>query len=59
MQDETPVDCPHCGETFTILIDESVREQDYIEDCFVCCRPIRFKIVCVDGVTESIEVLKD
>lgn len=32
--------CPYCGESIELLIDCSVEEQEYIEDCFVCCRPI-------------------
>lgn len=34
------VDCPYCGERIELLIDCSVAQQDYIEDCQVCCRPI-------------------
>ncbi len=44
------VDCPYCGERIDILIDCSVSHQDYIEDCQVCCRPIRFVVtVAADG----------
>jgi len=32
--------CPYCGETIELLIDCSVAEQEYIEDCQVCCCPI-------------------
>lgn len=32
--------CPYCGEDIVIVIDRSAGEQDYIEDCQVCCRPI-------------------
>ncbi len=38
------VQCPYCGEIIQIEIDPSVEEQDYIEDCSVCCRPIQFNI---------------
>ena len=34
------VSCPYCGESIELLIDDSVSEQEYIEDCSVCCRPI-------------------
>jgi len=35
--------CPYCGEPIDIYIDPGGGElQDYIEDCAVCCRPIRF-----------------
>jgi len=32
--------CPYCGESFTVLVDCSMDEQNYIEDCQVCCQPI-------------------
>ena len=37
---EKPIGCPYCGETITILVDDSLPEQQYVEDCQVCCRPI-------------------
>jgi len=47
---EQTVGCPYCGESISVLIDDSVPEQHYIEDCEVCCRPIEFTvIVSVDG----------
>ncbi len=37
---ETEVTCPYRGETVTIVLDPaSGSEQDYVEDCEVCCRP--------------------
>lgn len=37
---EKPISCPYCGEIITILVDDSLPEQEYVEDCQVCCRPI-------------------
>ena len=37
---QASIDCPYCGESIVILLDVSVDEQQYIEDCQVCCRPI-------------------
>lgn len=37
---EHSIDCPYCGESIVVLVDESVPEQSYVEDCQVCCRPI-------------------
>ena len=37
---EKSISCPYCGENITILVDDSLPEQEYIEDCQVCCRPI-------------------
>jgi hypothetical protein len=39
------ISCPYCGETISILIDDSSPEQQYIEDCQVCCRPIVIDVV--------------
>ncbi len=38
------VQCPYCGESFEALIDTTVDEQQYIEDCEICCRPITFLV---------------
>jgi len=38
--DSSYIDCPYCGEQIEIVVDLSVDEQHYIEDCSVCCRPI-------------------
>ena len=53
---EKDIGCPYCGETITVLIDGTLPEQNYIEDCEVCCRPIVFDVVVdVDGdVTVSV-----
>jgi hypothetical protein len=40
------VTCPHCGEPIDTWPDLGGGErQEYIEDCSVCCRPIRFVAV--------------
>ena len=39
------IGCPYCGETIDVFIDCSVPQQNYIEDCQVCCRPIEFDVV--------------
>ena len=37
--------CPYCAEPIEILVDVSAGEQQYIEDCQVCCRPIVISVV--------------
>lgn len=32
--------CPYCWEEISMILDASVQEQTYIEDCEVCCNPI-------------------
>ena len=41
---EKTVSCPYCGECIDVLVDPSVPQQNYIEDCQVCCRPIVFDV---------------
>ncbi len=48
--------CPHCWEKITLVLDLSVPEQTYIEDCFVCCRPIRVSYTADDGTLMSLNV---
>ena len=38
------INCPYCGEAIEVFLDCSVDQQDYIEDCQVCCRPIEFRV---------------
>ena len=50
--------CPYCGELIQLLIDCSVAQQHYIEDCFVCCRPIVVDVF-VDETGQPIVTLRD
>jgi hypothetical protein len=37
---DATVVCPHCGESVEIALDPgSGEDQEYVEDCQVCCRP--------------------
>ena len=37
---ETIVYCPHCGQANEVALDPgSGGEQEYVEDCQICCRP--------------------
>lgn len=42
---ERRVICPWCSAGFTLLVDPSVDQQDYIEDCQVCCQPILLDVI--------------
>ena len=37
---EQPIFCPYCGESISVLVDDSAADQSYVEDCQVCCRPM-------------------
>ncbi len=45
---ETKISCPYCGESINVLIDCSQGNQEYTEDCQVCCRPIVFRVTLLD-----------
>ncbi|MEM9675090.1 MAG: CPXCG motif-containing cysteine-rich protein [Bacteroidota bacterium] len=32
--------CPYCFSQVSMLLDPSVSQQSYVEDCEVCCNPI-------------------
>jgi len=36
--------CPYCWEEISMLVDISQKQQNYIEDCEVCCNPIQLII---------------
>ena len=44
MLPSTTITCPYCGEAIDLLIDDSAGDQQYIEDCQVCCRPITISV---------------
>ena len=44
VEESTLVSCPYCGESFDITVDMSAGQQSYIEDCYVCCRPITIQV---------------
>jgi transcription elongation factor Elf1 len=43
------IQCPYCGEIIDIVVDLSVAQQSYTEDCAVCCRPIELSIEVVSS----------
>lgn len=47
--------CPYCGEWVNALLDLSGGDQQYIEDCSVCCRPIVFALH-TDGDSWTLQV---
>jgi hypothetical protein len=50
---EHNIGCPYCGEMIEVIIDCSVPQQNYIEDCQVCCCPIEFEIA-VDQLGQAV-----
>jgi hypothetical protein len=54
------VQCPYCGESFDTNVDPSGGSQEYIEDCYVCCRPIVFSLEAdANGNLTSLETRRE
>ena len=54
------VHCPYCGEAFEATVDTSAGDQEYIEDCYVCCRPIIFQLkLDLDGKLGRLQLIRD
>ena len=47
--------CPYCWETISMLIDTSIEDQQYIEDCEVCCNPIQLTVSVFEGEITRLE----
>jgi len=53
------IQCPYCWETIEVLIDDCGEDQQYVEDCQVCCRPINFHLELDDSQQIQVSVFTD
>ncbi|PSF10757.1 CPXCG motif-containing cysteine-rich protein [Marinobacter fuscus] len=53
--DSVLVQCPYCWETLEVSVDPSVPEQEYVEDCQVCCQPILLTVHLDDQLVPHVE----
>ena len=45
MEQEARYVCPSCGEEIVVPVDASAgEEQEYVEDCPVCCAPVQLLV---------------
>ena len=51
--------CPFCGEMISVLVDCSLGEQSYVEDCSVCCQPMLLTIRMDEDGSPSVEALPE
>ncbi len=49
--------CPYCWESISMLLDNSMSKQTYIEDCEVCCNPIQISVQFIN--TELVDFQAD
>jgi hypothetical protein len=46
--------CPYCGERVVILVDASEGDQQYTEDCEVCCQPMVVAVAVAIAEEETV-----
>jgi hypothetical protein len=51
--------CPFCGESFTVAIDTSQGDYDTVQDCEVCCRPMRVSARCAPGRLDALDAFPE
>ena len=56
MEVSETIQCPHCGQSFDLVIDTSTANQRFTTDCEVCCRPFEVSAECEPGEVLSLEV---
>lgn len=49
--------CPYCWEEISMLLDSSISQQEYVEDCEICCNPILLKVK-FDGSLIAFEAME-
>ena len=55
MEQEHFFQYPHCWEEISMILDASVWQQTYIEDCEVCCNPIEVSPVFEENTLVSFD----
>lgn len=46
--------CPTCGHHVTVFVDTFGGDQELVEDCPVCCRPIELMVEASDYLVDSV-----
>ena len=59
MLPSTTITCPYCGEAIELLIDDSAGDQQYIEDCQVCCRPIAISVTLDEAGEAHVDAMAE
>lgn len=48
--------CPYCWEHISVLLDPSIKEASFIEDCEVCCNPLEIIAIFNNGALVTFKV---
>ncbi|MFU8820227.1 MAG: CPXCG motif-containing cysteine-rich protein [Gammaproteobacteria bacterium] len=47
--------CPYCWEQIEVVVDCSMAQQEYVEDCEVCCSPVAIRVALTDDGEIDVE----
>lgn len=50
--------CPYCWQEISFILDLSESEQEYIEDCEICCNPVKVSFTTEEGEITNFEAEK-
>jgi hypothetical protein len=56
MEVSETIQCPHCGQSFELVLDTSTPTQRFTTDWEVCCRPFEVFAECEPGEILSLEI---
>jgi Cysteine-rich CPXCG len=59
VDDAITIQCPHCGESFTLAVDLSEGSAEFVVDCEVCCRPMTVSLQVENGELSGFEITPD
>jgi hypothetical protein len=54
-QTEQTFTCPYCWQAISMVLDTSVGNQSYVEDCENCCHPILITYSVEENEIQSFE----
>ncbi len=54
-QEEYFFTCPYCWDQISMLVDLSIEQQTFVEDCENCCHPIEVTYTVQDEAVVNVE----
>lgn len=54
-EEEVFFQCPYCWQSISMVVESNYSNQQYIEDCEVCCNPIEIFYTIEDSQVINIE----
>ena len=59
MNEALTIECPHCGESFSLAYAAAEGSAEFVIDCEVCCRPMSVAVRVTDGEIDGLDISAD